>query len=147
MKIYSQMSKIMNDLNAIGKDDTNKQQGFKFRGIDSIYNEIHQWLAKHGVFSVPEVLTFDRTQIVTKSGTNMMYTVAKIKFKFYADDGSFVESVMIGEGSDAGDKSSNKAMAIAHKYALLQVFCIPTAESKDPDENSHEAVSTSDIDW
>lgn len=39
---------------------------------------------------------------------------------------------------DSGDKASNKAMAIAYKYALFQVFCIPTEEMTDPDGESYE---------
>lgn len=45
---------------------------------------------------------------------------------------------MVGEGMDSGDKASNKALAVAFKYACFQVFCIPTEEMKDPDEESHE---------
>ncbi len=37
---------------------------------------------------------------------------------------------------DSGDKASNKALSIAMKYALLQVFCIPTEDAKDPDADS-----------
>ena len=44
----------------------------------------------------------------------------------------------LGEGMDSGDKASNKAMAIAYKYALFQVFCIPTEEMTDPDGESYE---------
>jgi hypothetical protein len=39
---------------------------------------------------------------------------------------------------DSGDKASNKAQAVAHKYALLQVFCIPTDDLKDPEYDNHE---------
>ena len=39
---------------------------------------------------------------------------------------------------DSGDKATNKAMAIAMKYALFQVFCIPTEEMKDPDAETPE---------
>lgn len=39
---------------------------------------------------------------------------------------------------DSGDKATNKAMAIAFKYACFQVFCIPTEEMKDPDAECHE---------
>ena len=39
---------------------------------------------------------------------------------------------------DSGDKATNKAMAIAMKYALFQVFCIPTDEMKDPDSETPE---------
>jgi len=39
---------------------------------------------------------------------------------------------------DSGDKASNKAFAIAHKYALLQAYMIPTADMVDPDAETHE---------
>ena len=39
---------------------------------------------------------------------------------------------------DSGDKATNKAMAIAFKYACFQIFCIPTEEMKDPDSDSHQ---------
>ena len=41
-------------------------------------------------------------------------------------------------GMDSGDKATNKAMAIAFKYACFQVFCIPTEEMIDPDAESPE---------
>jgi hypothetical protein len=39
---------------------------------------------------------------------------------------------------DSGDKAANKAMAVGHKYALLQALAIPTTEPKDPENDSHE---------
>ena len=41
---------------------------------------------------------------------------------------------------DTADKATNKAMAIAFKYACFQVFCIPTEERKeqDPDAETPE---------
>jgi hypothetical protein len=67
----------------------------------------------------------------------------KIQYRFYADYGSSVEAVVIGEGMDSGDKASNKAMSIAHKYAFFQVFCIPTEEvaASDPDNYTHEVAA------
>ena len=41
---------------------------------------------------------------------------------------------------DSGDKATNKAMAIAMKYALFQVFCIPTDEMKDPDAETPDEI-------
>ena len=38
---------------------------------------------------------------------------------------------------DSGDKATNKAMAVAFKYACFQIFCIPTEEMQDPDADSH----------
>lgn len=141
MIIYKQISLVMNEVVAIGKNKTNIQQGYKFRSIDTIYNMIHPLFSKHGVFTVPEVLTSVRSEKPTKAGGLMTYTVATIKFNFYAEDGSSVSAIVIGEGSDSGDKSSNKAMAAAHKYALLQVLCIPFEDIKDADETSHEIAA------
>ena len=68
----------------------------------------------------------------------MTLVICKIKFTFYAEDGSHIESIIIGEGLDTGDKATNKAMAIAYKYACFQVFCIPTEEMVDPDSERPE---------
>ena len=57
----------------------------------------------------------------------------KIKYTFYAEDGSNVSAVVIGEGMDSAAKASNKAMAVGMKYAMFQVFCIPTEEMPDSD--------------
>ena len=46
------------------------------------------------------------------------------------------------QGRDTSDKATNKAMASAHKYALLQTFCIPTEDigQDDPDAETPEPV-------
>jgi hypothetical protein len=41
---------------------------------------------------------------------------------------------------DSGDKSSNKAMSAAMKYALLEVFCVPTEEDNDTENHSPEVA-------
>ena len=38
--IHTSISKIMSEIGAIGKDQTNKQQGFKYRGIDDVMNAL-----------------------------------------------------------------------------------------------------------
>lgn len=138
--IYQAMCNVMKDVDAIGKDKRNSQQGFQYRGIDDVYNALNQVMAKHGVFTTSELLNERREDRVTKSGTAMVYTILNIRYRFWGVDGSSVPTEVVGEGSDAGDKSSNKSMAIAHKYALLQAFCIPTQDLQldDPDRESHE---------
>jgi hypothetical protein len=126
----------MAEINAIGKDRKNQQQGFAYRGIDDVMNELHAALTKNKVFVVPEVLNEERSTGKTRSGGDLFYTRLKIRFTFYTDDGSSVSAVVIGEAMDSGDKASNKALSIGLKYAMLQVFCIPTEDEKDPDAQS-----------
>ena len=138
MNIYESITAIMQEIPAIGKEKKNQQQGFKYRGIDDVMNALQPILAKHKVFVVPEVLEQTREERVTGKGTTLLYSLMKIKYTFYAEDGTSIYAVVIGEGMDSGDKASNKAMAIALKYAFFQVFCIPTEEMKDPDAETPE---------
>jgi hypothetical protein len=132
------MAEVMRDVDAIGKNQKNAQQGFKFRGIDDVYNAVHPILAKHGVFTVPTVLAERTEERQTRNGGNLIYRILTLKYTFFAADGSSVEAVVIGEGMDSGDKAANKGMAIAHKYALLQTLCIPTEDMIDPDSEGQE---------
>lgn len=136
MNIYESITKIMEEIPAIGKNKTNTQQGFKFRGIDDVMNTMQPLLSKNKVFIVPQILEQRREERQTSKGGNLIYSICQIKYRFYAEDGSYIEAITIGEGMDSGDKATNKAMAIAMKYALFQVFCIPTEEMKDPDADT-----------
>lgn len=136
--IHARMVAVMRDLGAIGKDKKNEAQGFKYRGIDDVYNAINPILAQHGVFMTASVIGKSREERTNAKGTVLAFTCLHMRYSFIAEDGSHIETEAEGEGMDSGDKSSNKAMAVAHKYALLQAFCIPTQDLVDPEAETHE---------
>lgn len=137
-KIFGAIGAIMGEIGAIGKEKKNQTQGFMYRGVDDVMNALQPLLSKHHVFIVPEVLEQRREERTNSKGNALIYSICTVKYTFYADDGSSISSVVIGEGMDSGDKATNKAMSIAFKYACFQVFCIPTEEMKDPDAESHD---------
>lgn len=137
MSIHEALVLAKREIGAIGKNSRNKQQGFSYRGIDDVYNTLHGILANHGIVTVPEVTHMERQERTTKNGTALLYSLLTIRYHFFAEDGSSVTATVVGEGMDSGDKASNKAMSIAHKYALFQVFMIPTEDVVDPDSESH----------
>ena len=136
--IYQKMANILKETKAITKSEKNQQQGFNFRGIDNVMNELHELFAKNEVFILQEVKSFETENRPLKSGGMITYTRATITFKYMTTDGSFVETTNVGEAMDTGDKGMNKAMSIALKYSLLQMFLIPTEEQKDPDATTPE---------
>lgn len=140
MTIYEAIADIMKEGYAISKNKRNQQQGFQYRGIDDVMNTFQPIMAERGIFVVPEVLETAREERQNKNGGNLIYSVMKVKYTFFASDGSSVSATVVGEGMDSGDKASNKAMSVAMKYAMFQVFCIPTEEMRDPDEESHEVT-------
>ena len=136
--IYQKMANILKDCKAITKSEKNQQQGFKFRGIDNVMNELHELFARNEVFILQDVKSFETENRQLKSGSMITYTRATITFRYTTTDGSFVETTNVGEAMDTGDKGMNKAMSIALKYSLLQMFLIPTEEQKDPDATTPE---------
>jgi hypothetical protein len=140
MNSFETVSAVMKDIGAIGKTSKNTTQGFMFRGIDAVMNAINPALVKYKLFIVPEVLEQSREERQTTKGGTLIYSIVKVKYTFYAEDGSNISAIVIGEGMDSGDKATNKAMSIAFKYACFQVFCIPTEEMVDPDKESHEVT-------
>lgn len=135
-KIYGAICSAMSEIGAICKNERNKQQGFMYRGVDAVYSSLQPVLIKNRIFVSPEVLEQIREDRTTAKGTNLIYSILKVRFTFYAEDGSSVSAVVIGEGMDSGDKASNKAMSVAFKYACFEVFCIPTEEPVDPDSET-----------
>lgn len=140
-KIYSALANINRKVGVLTKSRKNQQQGFMFRGIDDVMNELHAHFAEHGVLVIPEIETYDVTERVSAKGGAMFVVRAMMKFHLTAADGSFITIRNVGEAMDSGDKAMNKAMSIALKYALLQLFLIPTEEKKDPDYYSEELQS------
>ena len=133
-KIYAAMINILRDIKAIGKDkQASGYATFNYRGIDDVYNALNPVMAQHGVFCVPELLDSSREERTNAKEKVVAYVTVKVRYTFYAEDGSSVSCVVAGEGMDSGDKATPKALSIAMKYALFQTFCIPTEELADPD--------------
>lgn len=142
--IFSRINLIMSEVGGIAKDRTNAKQGYKFRGIDDVYLALQPLLAKHEVFTTLEVLDEIRSERTTQTGSVLFYSILKIRYDFWALDGSKISCTVIGEGMDSGDKASNKAMSIAQKYAFIQIFAIPTEDPKDPENDSHDVTPEPD---
>ena len=143
MNVYKAICAITAEMSKTGisKDSKNSSQGYMFRGIDAVYGALSPLLAKHGLCVLPRVVDRTVTEQPTKSGGIAFYTILKVEFDFVAaEDGSKHTVCTIGEAMDTGDKSSNKAMSAAYKYACFQAFCIPTEGDNDADEHTHEAV-------
>lgn len=137
-KIYEAISNVMKDVGIVGKNDSNDFDHYKYRGIDAVMNALNPAMIKNKVFVAPNVIDAKREERAGKNGTVMMYSVLTVEYTFYTDDGSSVKATVIGEAMDRSDKSTNKAMSAAFKYACFEVFCIPTEEMEDADKESPE---------
>jgi hypothetical protein len=139
--VHERMLAILSELPAIGKNQKNVQQGFMFRGHDDILNALNPLLASHGVIVVPDVLERETAQRTTAKGGVMYEVNLHVRYRFYGPSGDYIEASTWGEGTDSGDKATNKAMTMAFKNVLNQAFAISSEEFKDADAETPEVTT------
>ena len=142
--IFTQMNKVMADIGAIAKShkaSMGKGGAYMFRGIDDVYKAVNKAMVEHKVGCFPELLDLKREQKQTSGGATALYTIVTMKYKFTYVDGTCIDVVTVGEAMDFGDKSCNKAMSAAQKYAFFQTFCIPTEKPKDSENDTFEIAT------
>ena len=149
MKVYEAINAVQSQLSKIGitKDRTNTQgAGYKFRGIDDIFNTISPLLAEHKLCILPRVISRDCVERMSKSGGALFYVTLDVEFDFISsEDGSKHTVKIFGEAMDSGDKATNKAMSAAYKYAAIQAFAIPTEGDNDTENTTHEVKVKVDL--
>lgn len=137
--VAAQMSK-----DGIAKANKNTQQGYNFRGIDDVYNALAPVMSEVGLVVLPRVLSRECVERTTQKGYPLFYTTVEVEFDFVSShDGSKHTVKTYGEAMDSADKSTNKAMSAAYKYACMQAFCIPTEGDNDADATTHEVAPKS----
>lgn len=143
--VYKAICAVSEDISKAGiaKDRKNDSQGYKFRGIDEVYNALSPLLVKHKLLVLPRMLERAVVERESRNGGALFYVTVRAEFDFIsAVDGSkHIVGPMYGEAMDSGDKATNKAMSAAYKYAAMQAFCIPTEGDNDADSHTHEVVS------
>lgn len=147
LQVYISIAEIQGEMakEGISKDNTNKQQGWKFRGIDDVYNAIAPKLAKHKVVIIPTAISRVYSERKSTSGSALFSVVERMAYDVVsAIDGSRFTMVMDGEAMDSGDKATSKAASIAYKYACFQLFCIPTEGDNDPDATTHAVAPSAE---
>ena len=149
MKVYQAINKVQAELARVGisKARTNSQgAGYKFRGIDDVFNALSPLLATHGLCILPRMLTRACEERMSKSGGNLFYVTVEAEFDLVAaEDGSKHTIRTFGEAMDSGDKATNKAMSAAYKYAAMQAFSIPTEGDNDTENHTHEVMPKSKV--
>ena len=142
-KILTLLPKVAEELGVVEKEGKNPGLKYPYREIKTIVIRLAPILRKHGVTMVPRVEQFQRESFASASGTHMMNVTVVVSYRFYADDGSFVECSAIGEASDSGDKGAAKAMTAAWKAALIQALNIPEGEDTEAQGEATRATPAS----
>ncbi len=147
MKVYAAINAVQKVLavEGITKSRKNVQQGYSFRGIDDMFNAVSSLVAECGLTILPRYTERVQEERQTQKGSALFYTTVKGEFDFVSsEDGSKHTVVTYGEAMDTADKGTNKAMAAAIKYAIMQAFQIPTIGDNDADASTPDPIQRKD---
>lgn len=149
--IYSCMESCMRSIGAITKSSQMDAQSrgqrirYAYRSIDAVYNALQPAMIEAGITVTPQVLEWQRIEKNPDAQDYQNKVILKMSFRWTAADGSYVETIVVNEGQDSGDKAFSKAMANCFKYACFMAFVIPTEEmdTYDPDHYRPEIENDS----
>jgi hypothetical protein len=142
-QVYKSIAAVTRALGkeGIAKSRNNQGQGYKFRGIDDIYNALNSELAQAELCIIPRIIEREVVERESARGGALFYVTIKAEYDIVAAaDGSCHTASAYGEAMDSGDKATNKAMSAAYKYMAMQLFCIPTEGDNDADSQTHEVA-------
>ena len=107
---------------------------YKYAGEAALIAALRPEMVANGIFvSMDEVKEIIRETYTTSKGSTMNDVIVSVLVRFtHAPSATSITVASTGEGSDVGDKATNKALTGAYKYALRQTFCIETGD--DPDD-------------
>lgn len=129
--VYEAITGVIGDLVELGgikKAGRNNSPGasYFFRGVDQLYNALAPILVERKLVIFPRVIEHKQEVRESNQGKALYFTFIKVEFDFVSSiDGSKHTVATVGEAMDSSDKSSNKAMSAAFKYACFMTFCIP----------------------
>jgi len=139
--IYAKMIEAQRAFGESGiqKKSKNTFQNFNYRSADSTIRAANTVFSEVGIIAVPSVS--DQVWLIRecedKNGKPRTdFTLqANYTFRFYAEDGSFVESVGIPAANTGQDDSklAGQVLSYAYKEALFKTFSIPIEGTDDTD--------------
>lgn len=138
--IHEAIARAKAECSPVGKDGYNKQQDFKFRGVDAVVNGAARALNRYGVVITTKIKLkkIEKRTYQSKYGANMLHVLVPVRFEIYGADGSGpVVIKVVGEAADSGDKVVSKATSVAYRIMLIQLLNLPTGDP-DPDSEVHE---------
>jgi len=149
-EVHAAINAVMKEVGYVQKAGRVSGGGanYSYAGEKDLIQAIRPVMVEHGLMMyVSNIINVTRDTYSTKNGSVMNTTVITCEITFSHVSGDSVKSFAIGEGADSGDKSANKAMTGAYKYALRQTFCIETGDDPDKQPSAEQEKQTHDLAW
>ncbi len=141
--LATKLAKAGKEVGVVKKDGKNSQQGYTFIKYAAVGGRIREVFEKHHIIIIPQVDSYERTEIENKYGNKGFHYTLWMTFKIVNGDkpDEIEERKWLSEAADYGDKGINKAETAATKYFLMRLLNITEIGEKEADEDTPEMVS------
>jgi hypothetical protein len=143
LSVEEAIAEVTRRVDAIAKDRTATQGGsYRYRGIDDVFAALHPLLGDVGLVILPGKVVREQWETrATSSGGTLNVARLLVRYTLVGPDGSKLRGEAWGEGGDSGDKATQKAHSQSYKSFTLQLFSIPTEDSRadEPDATNEPA--------
>jgi hypothetical protein len=138
MSLRRKLAEVRRRIGYIQKRGYNERCHYNYVAAADIAGTIGDILAELGVVIIPRLESITCETSAPGRGDSVRIARVIMAYTFTdVDSGEEVTARVAGEGLDAGDKASYKAMTGALKYALLQSFLLATGD--DPEDERADA--------
>lgn len=141
-KLVLKLVEVMKQVKYIQKTGTNSFHNYKYATEADVNEKVREVLAEQGVMLIPNVKSQSYREHINKNGKTEYIVTVEVEFTFIdGETGETISFTTFGEGQDAGDKGTYKAITGAQKYALMKAFMIPTGDDPESDSGVDERNS------
>ena len=135
--LVRKLAEVTAAVGRIPKNGTNKFHNYQYVMEADLVDAVRAEYAKRHLVMWPNVETERTEKVTTSSGKTENLVTLGVLFSVEDGESGEVRSFsIIGQGQDAGDKGSYKAMTGATKYALMKLHLIATGDDPETDSGT-----------
>ena len=136
--LYRKLAAVAGAIEAVEKDNRNKDQGYRYASPASVMSAVKPLLAAHHLAIVPHLVNCEEIDSGQRAGSGKPFMINRVSMHYHILDGETGDALVVpwqGQaGTYADDKGLAKAQTIALRTFLIQLFQIPTEDPEnDPD--------------
>ena len=128
-EVVSALVKVATEIKPVAKAGKAAQQmgGYSFRTIDDVVNACSGPMARNGLLIVP-AMTETKSEVWNDKWRK---EYVRFRFRIMHVSGEYIETEIVGQALDNGDKGIGKATSYALKELLTRMFLIPTGDDTE----------------
>ena len=127
--VVAALVKVATEIKPVAKAGKAAQQmgGYSFRTIDDVVAACSGPMARNGLLIVP-AMTETKSEVWNDKWRK---EYVRFRFRIMHVSGEWIETEIVGQALDNGDKGIGKATSYALKELLTRMFLIPTGDDTE----------------